>query len=338
MKQILIFLSAIILTTIVFGQPTLTYDTHALKDGVHNPMTLCEYIEPGIAGADVVWDFSSLVAKKEFTGHINGAFDNPFAEANTELEEFGTSFFFKIDNVRVLQVGYSSKDGKSTIEYTEPFEKMKFPFAYSDYSSKDFGGVYKVNGTQVGEITGDGTIEADAWGKLILPNNSIYENTLRVKTTKTYKTQFSSSEQNVEIITYRWYNDLHRYPLLVLTEYKTINSSSSENVSYQAAYNNNAVHTSDIPSFKLDENISVYPNPAEDYMKVNIYSENNTNAHLVIYDITGKKVFINSDYSISQGSNEISLDDEISTLKSGTYLLSVTMNNNTVVREFSLTR
>lgn len=338
MKQIFTFLSAIFLTATVFGQPTLTYDIHALKDGVHNPMTLCEYIEPGIAGSDVVWDFSALVAKKEFTGHINQVMSNPFADANTELEEFGTSFFFKINSESVLQVGYTSKNGKSTIEYTNPFEKMKFPFAYSDYSTKSFGGVYKLNGTQIGEISGNGSIEADAWGKLILPNNTSYENVLRVKTTKAYTTKFSSSEQKVEIITYRWYNNTHRYPLLVLTEYKTLNSSSVENVSYQAAYNNNAVRVTDIPSYQLDENISVFPNPAEDYLKVSIYSENATTAHLNIYDITGKKVYINSDYSISQGDNEISLDNEISDLRSGTYLLSITMNNNTVVREISLAR
>jgi hypothetical protein len=337
MKQIFTFLSAIFLTTIVFGQPTLTYDIHALKEGVHNPMTLCEYIEPGLAGTDVVWDFSALVAKKEFTGHINNVLNNPFADANTELEEFGTSFFFKIDNEQILQVGYKSKNGKSTIEYTNPFEKMKFPFAYSDYSSKNFGGVYKLDGAQIGEISGSGSIEADAWGKLILPNNTTYENVLRVKTTKTYTTKFSSSEQNVEIITYRWYNNAHRYPLLVMTEYKNLNSKST-NTSYQAAYNNNAVQVTDIPSYKLDENISVFPNPAEDYLKVSIYSENATSAHLNLYDITGKKVFVNTDYPISQGNNEISLDDEISDLKSGTYLLSITMNNNTVVREISLAR
>ncbi len=336
MKQIFTFLSAIFLTTIVFGQTTLTYDNHALKDGIHNPMTLCEYADPGIAGTDVVWDFSKLVAKQEFTGHINNALNRPvISDATTELEEFGTSFFFKIDDESILQVGYASKDGKSIVEYSEPFEKMRFPFAFSDHYSKNFAGTYKVNDTKIGEIDGKGSIEADAWGKLILPNNSVYENTLRVKTTKTYKTQFSNSEQNVEIVTYRWYNNINRYPLLVLTEYKTI-SNSNENVSYQAAYNNNAVHALAVSSNSMDENVAVYPNPAENFMKVKIFAENASLARLTIFDITGKKVFVNADYNLSQGNNEITLYNEISSLKSGTYLLNISMNNKSIVREISI--
>jgi hypothetical protein len=336
MKQIYTFLSAILLTTIAFGQPTLTYDSHALKDGIHNPMTLCEYIDPGNAGTDVVWDFSKLVAKQQFTGHINNALSKPiFSDATTELEEFGTSFFFKIDDESVLQVGYASNNGKSIVQYDEPFEKMRFPFAFSDHYSKNFAGSYKVNGTRVGEINGNGSIEADAWGKLILPNNSVYENTLRVKTTKSYKTEFSNSEQNVEIVTYRWYNSINRYPLLVLTEYKTI-SNSNENISYQAAYNNNAVHALAVSSNSINEHVDVYPNPVKDFIKVKIYAEKASQAQLSIFDITGKKIFVNVDYNLSQGDNEITLYNEVTSLRSGTYLLNISMGNQSIVREISV--
>ncbi len=327
---------AILLTSIAIAQPTLTFENHALKGGIDNPMTLCEYAEPGIAGADVVWDFSDLVVKNMFTGHINAVISHAnFNDANTLLEEFGSQFFFSIDDQSINQVGYSSKDGKSQIEYTEPFEKMRFPLSFENFHSKNFGGVYLLNEKQIGTITGNGSIDADAWGKLVLPNNSVYENTLRVKSIKTYTTEFANSEQNVEITTYRWYNSLHRYPLLVLTEIKTSNGSN-ENISHQAAYNNNAISAvADVTVFEAN-NLEVYPNPVQNELYLNISSQLATDAKIAIFDITGKNVFLQVDYPLNMGNNQISLSDEIIDLKPGTYLLNVTINNQTETRKLSI--
>ena len=326
---------AILMTTIAFSQPTLTSENHALKDGIHNPMTLCEYADPGIAGADVIWDFSELVVKKEFTGHIDAVISHQnFNNANTLLEEFGSKFFFSIDDQSINQVGYTSKNGKSRIEYSEPFEKMRFPLSFENFHSKSFGGVYLMDNKQIGDITGNGTIDADAWGKLILPNNSVYENTLRVKSSKSYTSTFTNSEQFVEITTHRWYNSLHRYPLLVLTEIKTT-TSKNENISYQAAYNNNAVSAIDAPVFDANS-LEVYPNPAENNLFLSLTTQIATGAKIAIFDITGKNVFLEVDYPLNAGTNQISLSDEIIDLKAGTYLLSVTIDNQTETRELSI--
>jgi hypothetical protein len=336
MKSLFIIITSVAFMQLITAQPTLKKETHALLPGSENPMTLCKYIEPGFKGNNATWDFSKLEPIEKFTGTINEVYENEFfSSANVDLEEFGSHYYFFSDENKIKQVGYSSKDNKTIVKYSQPYEKMVFPLSLGELHNCTFAGNYMFDGKELGIIKGNGLIEADAWGTIILPNNSIYQNTLRVKSIKSYSLAFGvESSQEVEIITYRWYNNFHRYPLLVLTEYTT-KSGSNTSINYQAAYNNNAVSLLESP---VEENsLVVYPNPAYSDLYLNYSSNSKQTATISIFDISGKIVFELKPLDILPGENYIPLSTEEMKCKPGTYLLNFTIDEKTISEEIIIT-
>lgn len=322
----------------VNAQPILTFETHALKAGVDNPMTFCTFSEVGNSGANVKWDFTNLKALKEFTGHIKESFDDNFSLANTELEEFGVQFYYNTSEDGIEQYGYLSKDGKTRVKYDSPFEKVHFPFSFQDVYSKPFAGEYFLNEKVIGQVEGSGQIEADAWGTILLPGNIEYENTLRVKSEKSYTINFEQSTQNVEMVTYRWYNNAHRYPLLVLIETTTNTDGGASTKSTQAAYNLNAVSSAFLAtdSKEIDINFSVYPNPATDEFTIELSSLTNGFVTITLTDVAGRVVVSSFEKEVYAGLNTIVIKDEINLIQEGLYIVQIGIDNKIITQEMSI--
>ncbi len=292
MKKVFsIFLLSSLVVSSVFGVTRLTYEQHALKNDVHNDMVITQFQDPGLPGPNQVWDFSNLKLIQDFNGTIQSPnyvkssfFANNF---NTELIEFGNSFYFNISKEQIEMTGFRSKTGGTEIAYDKPFVKMKYPFEYGNSFRGSFAGVVKA-GSVTGEVNGTYDVEADAYGRLILPGNQIVEDALRVKTIKNYTQQLSNSTSEITITTYRWYTQNVRYPLLVFitTEY---NNNGRKNVSHTAAYKtgieqriNNTVYHNGIASF--------YPNPFNESFSVTYEMENAAKVTIEVFDLTGKKI------------------------------------------------
>jgi hypothetical protein len=339
MKNIYFSLILLVNMLVAFSQsPKLTYETHALLSGVNNPMTLCEYANPGSAGDNITWDFTNLKIATNFVGNLNSTFfKSTNMSANTDLEEFGTHFYFNVCEENMKQVGYASQDNKTIVTYTEPFKRMIFPFEYGTNYSTTFGGDYSYEGKKIGDISGKATIDGDAWGTLMLPGKT-YKNTIRVKTEKIYTTTYQNSSANqVVITTYRWYNQAHRYPLLVLTEVKTI-TGDNPNYSYQAAYNSKALEADEkkMGSYSLNENVSVFPNPSETELNLQIYTPQDNQAQIIIFDLTGKKLIEKNSVEVTSGMNTISLSSDIQQLKPANYVVQIELANQVITRQVSI--
>lgn len=331
MKKI-IFLSAacFLVVSSVFGITRLTFEQHALKPDVPNLMILTEFQDPGLSGSNQIWDFSQLKKKSDFQGEIqfpnklkSASFSNQF---NTELIEFGNSFYFEISEKRIELTGFKSKTGNTVINYDKPFVKMVYPFEYGN----SFNGTYSgeiLSGSSNGIIDGTYDVEADGYGKLILPNNVAISNALRVKTVKNYTQKFSGNPTEITITTYRWYAQSVRYPLLVLisTEYK---SGSRNSVTKQAAYRED-VNASTFADANIG-NTRFYPNPFNEVLNLSLELETHSKVVVEIYDITGKKMAVLSERSMDAGFYNEYLDMSGLNLKEGMYNLKVTVNDKEV--------
>ncbi|MBN1597184.1 MAG: T9SS type A sorting domain-containing protein [Bacteroidales bacterium] len=335
-KLLLLSIVSCAIMSLGFSQTMIKKNVHALQIGENNPMSICSYADPGNGGVDITWDFSSLEFSHAFTGYIN----NPvlteqgasFQDANIELSEFDSRFYFNLTETQIEQVGYSSASGNSKIEYTSPFIKMKYPFAYGDSYSGVYIGEHFISGIKQSDIDGLYTIEADAYGTLILPGNTVYENTLRIRTEKNYENRFATIAQNVSIITYRWYNMTHRYPLLVLTEIIT-QTGDNEYVKQQAAYNNNAVNF--IDEIFADEFV-LFPNPVTSGNLILQFDALNAGIlQLEIFDINGQLIS-SFDYNISEGgAQRCDLSDKISGYQPGSYMLVVKNGKDRITMNFT---
>jgi hypothetical protein len=325
-----------ILLSATSAQPVLSYNHHALKAGVNNPMSYCDYLEPGPGGNNRTWDFSDLHFNRLFTGYLKNSTMTQtgasFTQSNTELAEFDSRFYFRVDANRVEQYGYSSADGKIQIRYDIPFVKMKFPFCYGNSYSGTFSGTTYCSGTESGSITGTYSVEADAYGTLILPSNTVYESTLRIRTEKSYSSIINQQSQEVHIITYRWYNESHRYPLLVLTEY-SVKSGENTTVNHQAAYNNNAIH---FISPVVEESALLYPNPTSSYLGLEFTVIAPGTIYFTISDMSGKVLRTFSEDISTGGLHTYDLSDKISGLSPSTYFLSIMNGEEIIQRNFTL--
>ncbi len=338
MRNFVFFILLIFCFESTYSQIVLKYESHALKADEHNPMSYCSYQEPGQGGSDALWDFSDLRFKKSFEGYIHKTeqsnYGNLFPKTNIELSEFSSKFYFKISEDRMEQYGFSSDDGKILVHYTTPFVKLKFPFAYNDAFSGYVAGISSYGSNISSTIEGSYYVEADAYGTLILPGNTIYENTLRIRTEKEYINKFRSVDQEVHIITYRWYNETHRYPLLVLTKYTT-KTGQSEVINYQAAYNTNALKSAQQFYY---EDIELYPNPTIKDLNVRINALSEGIYQFDIFDSSGKLMRSFSKVTSAVGLHDFNLSNKISGLKPGAYVLLISNEDSKISKKFVLTK
>jgi hypothetical protein len=337
MKKLLIVISlAAIGSGLLFAQPALVYQMHSLQAGVDNPMIYSVWVDPGQGGADVLWDFRQLQELQPFTGFLKNAsvstYGATFSSANTELTEFDSRFYFKVTSTQTLELGYSSDDGKTQIRYTSPVIKMKFPFCYGDMFTGSFSGNSFSNGVSSGNLSGDYSVEADGYGSLILPGNRYFENTLRIKSQKSYSNNLGSIVQQVNIVTYRWYDLSHRYPLLVLTEY-SVSTGGTLNVYHQAAYNNKAAL--EVPVMQT-QGIALYPNPTRGELILTLDAVVSGNLKCYIYDVTGTLVRSFPLDVVQTGSMEANLSDKLSGLKPAGYILVINNGDSWYRKNFTL--
>lgn len=308
----------------------LNFHTHSIKNEINNEMKICKFSNPGNGGENVTWDFSNLEVVEDFTGFVKSSYQTSnseaFPQANTELQEFNNHFYFKVDESRIEQYGYTTNDNSVVVKFEKPFLKMLFPFSYGDEETGDFYGLINV-GEDTGSITGTYKISADGYGTLILPGNITVYNTLRVKSDKNYEQNIGLTRQEIKIETYRWYAESNRYPLLVLTEVTT----NSSNKSYQAAFNNEVLLPSALKESetKVDDNFTVLPNPVNDVFKIFISDDsNNSKMIFEFFDITGKKVNTVFDEHIPGQFYSKTLNTKEIGLEKGLYILRATVGEN----------
>lgn len=193
-----------------------------------------EYKEPQEAGKSQVWDFSKLKTindayKLIFSSppiqgdslYIMG--DNHFDVkkiAENELivgTEHNTMYYYCLRNDSLLLLGHENPSVR--LCYTQPIIDMVYPINYGDKIYK----IYQSTGLYSGIVNlktkGSIVIEADAYGKMILPTGDTLNPVLRIKTIKTiYNIPTDSldatiTDNGTQIESYKWYTKGYRYPI-----------------------------------------------------------------------------------------------------------------------------
>mgnify|MGYP005835434925 CR=1 FL=1 len=327
MKKILLIAAFTGYAYSLSGQVTLTFDTHGFVPDQKNPMVLTKYTDPGISGKNVVWDFSKLEVQNSFTGNIENYYTSKccskFSKGNVVLEEFGNFFVFESTPTSLEQVGFMSANGVTRLEYTKPFVKMQYPFTYGGTYSGNYEGHYVVNDNIIGKISGTYLVVGDGIGKLVLPNGRTLDNVLRVKEVRTTKQVFSNGSALITDITYRWYVAQHRFPVLVLIRSEVRGENSEPVVSTRAAYNSNVMNVAtENPINELaNTNLSVYPNPYSDRVKIEFITPERCQVNLSIYDLSGKLVKEIENSTLDAGPKHYEFSAKALGISSGAFIL-----------------
>lgn len=329
MKRIFL-LSTILLASsaIFFGQTKLTSEKHAFRPGDSHHFNLMKNVNEGLAGEDVIWDFTTLEkSDKDLTSHMyapeNIASEVKIDNSNFVLEEFGNLFYFNTSKDKMLQ--YGSVCGNTVTRYDKPFLKLKFPFSYGNKVTGYYSGTQTSAKSSVA-INGQYEIYGDATGTLLLPNDVTIDNVLRVKQVRTIE---YSNGTPIKEITYRWYAEEVRYPVLVIIKYVT---QAQEYTAETALFANISTSKKSPTAVETPEFISttkVFPNPCEEVINISCKLSTQQKLSVDLYDASGKFVkSIISKQKYSAGDVNLSLSTEGLGMKYGVYYLKIRNNES----------
>ena len=277
-----------------YGQTRLSFQNNAYTAGDSPSFFLANNANEGLPGSNQKWDFSTLTAKSEipvlfFAAQESGNQVN-FPECNILLREQGSEFFFQVTESSIKDYGYSCPC--YVVKYNTPIVKFAFPFSFGSA----FSGKYQADviGQEGKAFSGEYATEADGYGTLVLPENVVINNVLRVKFTQ--KTDNTTSWN----VTYRWYANASypnlKYPLLtVMTKV-----SKDSTYTYHTAYNKDAGKlavqqpasqsaSQEYSAIGFESyNVKVFPNPFKENAQVAYSLPENAKVTLYISDNTGK--------------------------------------------------
>lgn len=333
-RLVLVATTLLFAATATFGQTVLKEKTHGLLPGNPNPMIETDFSTPGAAGEGVVWDFSALPQKAAFYGHVEEPITyNPPVEAaksNTLLIEDNLEAFMttNANELRVL----ANRVGTFVRTFEKPVLKMRYPFAYGDrFAERTPASIYYTNSDFTQKFVLDYSVEADAYGTLLLPGTTL-KKVLRVVTTHSY---IYDNNYTSTVVTYRWYVKSHRYPVLSL-----IFEKRNDGTLYplKGAYNA-VVEAPEILAKAEKEGkgavttLNLYPNPFSAELNVKYTLSARTNVTIALYNAQGLLVKTLLQQNQEEGAYTSTFTNEVQSILAGMYVLRVEANGGVLSQQ-----
>ncbi len=346
MKKISLIIICFIAILQIQAQPTLLRETHGLRAGDIHINRIVNFPDKGKAGKDVIWDFSELKEEGTKISYIKEAEDGEGADnyptANITIDDGKNNFFYDVSDKYLKYVGLYT--GKSIIYFNEPIIRMQYPFSFGQSISNEFRGegMYGIQG--LSNISGEISVNADAYGTLILPNG-IIKNALRVKTqSRILEVVFCGYTETITT-KYLWYIQNERYPVFALLETESRSSNSEPQISKKAYYSEKVLasrnkSTTAVEEY-LDENhaYQVYPNPTNDKVTININMAKKENISASLYDMNGRKLkSVINNQKANKGSHTFNFSMRSANIPDGIYFIKINMGNKKAVKRIILAR
>jgi hypothetical protein len=332
-RGVLMLLGTIVMFITLNGQVVLTSATHGFRVGDSHDFILMKNAEEGIAGTDVIWDFTSLEESgKSLTSHMLATEvtdkTKSIPNSNFVLEEFGNHFVFNVTNDRMEQYGTVSCNSVTT--YDKPFLKLKFPLQFGDHFSGPYSGTQVTNSLSV-PVSGYYYIDADSYGTLLLPDNIELRNVLRVKQTRTI---VNPDGTEIYEITYRWYAAEVRYPVLVISKYVYPQATSYVQTAMFAHIQDYKKNSLAVADAGIISDIQVFPNPYENELTISYNISKPGTVKIDLYDVSGK-LFRNIQNNKSEdiGYKTILLDESELGIMPGIFYLRINVDGTAYTRK-----
>lgn len=306
-----IFLAAalvILLSGLVQSQNRIQFSDKAYLNADAQLYFLTEINDIGRPGNNQIWDFSYLKNLGVVISYLKpvaeSEFDGKSLEANMLIQEENKSWLIRATSEGLEEFGASS--GQSVLIYDKPIVRFPFPFEYGSSVSGKYSGAYLH--TPDIKIIGTFSSEADGSGTLILPDNVILKDVIRVR--------FEQKRENGSgFVTYRWYastaDPILRYPLL-----SVIFSFGNDSLRMiRAAYFADAAsltqkeepyNAQETPYEYLSVHaepyeLKVYPNPFVDHATIEFSVPEAAHMSLQVFDNLGRLVTTLADRNFESG-------------------------------------
>ena len=232
------------------------------------------------------------------------------------------------NELRVL----ANRVGTFVRTFEKPVLKMRYPFAYGDrFAERTPASIYYTNNDFTQKFVLDYSVEADAYGTLLLPGTTL-KNVLRVVTTHSY---IYDNNYTSTVVTYRWYVKSHRYPVLSL-----IFEKRNDGTLYplKGAYNA-VVEAPEILAKAEKEGkgavttLNLYPNPFSAELNVKYTLSARTNVTIALYNAQGLLVKTLLQQNQEEGAYTSTFTNEVQSIPAGMYVLRVEANGGVLSQQ-----
>lgn len=309
MKHIVFSIALSVFTALaVQSQNKILFSDNAYLNADEQRYILTEIIDVGESGPDQVWDFSDLKNHGEVVSYLKpiagSRFDEKCRNSNILIQEEHRSWLLKATPFGLEEYGVSS--GSSVLIYDQPIKRFPFPFEYGSSLRGEYSGAY-IN-RPGSPVNGTFSTEADGFGVLLLPDNVVLKDVIRVRF-------MQKRENGSEFVTYRWYasnaDPILRYPLV-----SVITGIHNDKVNMiRAAYFAGAEYLMQHSEpYNLQDNpyeytaadtesyeLIVYPNPFVEYATVEFSIPYDAHVSLLVFDNQGRQVATLADGYYSAG-------------------------------------
>lgn len=219
-------------SAIMEAQNELSVGTNLMRDSDSVSMQEVTFTWCGDSGMNCIWDFSSV--EDEY-----GAYPIEFRTdtlGNYKVFEDGHISTYCFNSNTIQQTKLENRF--QILTYHEPMFVIRYPFRYGDSFTQSYSGVGMYCGEHQLKFSGQSSVSADGYGKLILSENDTIDNVLRVYrlTTMSIAMDMDSIALDTALLKqevveqYEWYVKGYRYPL-----YKTIQRTSYSDLDYIAS-------------------------------------------------------------------------------------------------------
>lgn len=252
MKKNLLLFTAIILIPFLLSAQQLILDAehNMFRPNDRIIKQQIEYKFPGDSGEDVIWDFNHLQP-------VNDEYELLYEGDSVIIgREHRTCYKYLLQNDSLFFLGF--ENATTFFKNNQPELYLEFPIVYGKKNETYFYGQGKYSAVFNILSCGKSYIEADAYGKLILPDGEMLHNVLRVHRKKVINTQMiplhnpdslsydnlfsdniefllNNDSLRIETNTYSWYVEGYRYPVfetINTTTYKFDNVVSNSNTAF----------------------------------------------------------------------------------------------------------
>jgi hypothetical protein len=343
MKKTYILILFAICVSNAIGQVTLTARNNSPLPGDSSGTSDINYINPGNAGENQVWDFSGIqyTGKKTFCG-VQEDLTYKMTGSNEKgliLKEEGYEYQYTTGENKYEETGYSNPSRKLTLSYSDPVVKMSYPFSYGQQFSDRFTGVGWYSEKSRIDLNGVYTVTADAFGTLILPGR-ILKNTLRVEAVRESLQVNTCGSTQSHVVKYYWFAPGYRYPVMMVST-TTNKTGMREPVVVQHAWVNlnqqpaGAFATGVVSGEETEaggNDVVVYPNPFSEQLSYSYMLQKQVPVMVELYDMSGKfNLKVEKKQVQPEGLHTGNINATIMGLTPGVYYLRFTLDKQVVV-------
>ncbi|MEI6411616.1 MAG: T9SS type A sorting domain-containing protein [Bacteroidota bacterium] len=214
-KRLLLMFALAVTTRTLFAQPILQGNVVPnVGVVVYNASADTNSVQPGNPGANLTWNFSSLVplSQPPVTRYLAPAgtpYASSFPTANlvTKVGDADTALYAYARKEANQYVLLGFRSNQYVVDYSNPDAQLKYPTNYNGTYNETFAYTTDAGTGFPFTSTGSRTIKYDAYGTLTTPLGT-FPNAMRIKaiTVQTDSSSFFGNEliNHTDILTYDW--------------------------------------------------------------------------------------------------------------------------------------